>query len=84
MKLKDLKRIVDLLVAEGCGECDCPTVDDTVPCFPIRWEKGSSTIAFISFDNAFEIEDSNMSDTADIDNPADRAKLVSFLKENFK
>jgi len=88
MKLTDLKRIVDLLVQEGCGECSF-IVDI---CGYINFERsptsGKIMWADIDTEGDFSFGVSGETDipntTGNITNPAGRAKLVSFLKENFK
>jgi len=75
MKLSDLKRIVDLLVEEGCGECE---VFDH-----LKFEKLFAYAWFIDDRVSFGEKPENQ-ERGFLDNEDYRAKLVSFLKENFK
>ena len=107
MKLTELKRIVDLLVEEGCGECEIskPRLsffsgninihepyhtfysallvgEDGSFVYNASIESATSPDATLP-DELYEYEDNNMGQ-GNITNPTDLAKLVSFLKENFK
>lgn len=87
MTLSDLKRIVDLLVEEGCGECDCPDIEQNKDWYPVRWERVDNEEAIATLDTNGYFECGNEKPyyfTGNIQNPDDRAKLVAFLKENFK